>query len=119
MLFRSSNISEPLLEMSCLQSLNDLFDAVGYVKSDGLSALPKAIASAATSYLTQALPTLLGQAERTGEEQRAIGATILWHHPAARRSAGLRKQDEPAAQGDPRHAAGHGTQESYRMDPIF
>lgn len=66
----ASNISEPLLEMSCLQSLNDLFDAVGYVKSDGLSALPKAIASAATSYLTQALPTLLGQAERTGEDIR-------------------------------------------------
>ena len=66
----ASNISEPLLEMSCLQSLNDLFDAVGYVKSDGLSELPKAIASAATSYLTQALPTLLGQAERTGEDMR-------------------------------------------------
>lgn len=66
----ASNISEPLLEMSCLQSLNDLFDAVGYVKSDGLSALPKAIASAATSYLTQSLPTLLGQAERTGEDKR-------------------------------------------------
>ena len=28
------------------------------------------------------------------KEQRAIGATILWHHPAARRSAGLRKQKE-------------------------
>ena len=53
------------------------------------------------------------------KEQRAIGATILWHHPAARRSAGLRKQDEPAAQGNPRHAEVHGTQEGYRMDPIF
>lgn len=66
----ASNVSEPLLEMSCLQSLNDVFDAVGYVKSDGLSALPKALASAATSYLTQALPTLLGQVERTGEDMR-------------------------------------------------
>lgn len=66
----ASNVSEPLLEMSCLQSLNDVFDAVEYVKSDGLSALPKAIASAATSYLTQALPTLLGQVERTGEDMR-------------------------------------------------
>lgn len=62
-----SNVSEPLLEMSCLQSLNAIFDVVGYAKSDGIAALPKAIASAATSYLTQALPTLLGQAERTGE----------------------------------------------------
>mgnify|MGYP004656740127 CR=1 FL=1 len=65
-----SNVSEPLLEMSCLQSLNAIFDVVGYAKSDGIAALPKAIASAATSYLTQALPTMLGQAERTGEVRR-------------------------------------------------
>ena len=65
-----SNVSEPLLEMSCLQSLNAVIDAVGYAKSDGLAALPKAMANAATSYLTQALPTLLGQAERTGEDKR-------------------------------------------------
>lgn len=65
-----SNVSEPLLEMSCLQSLNAIFDVVGYAKSDGIAALPKAIASASTSYLTQALPTLLGQAERTGEGKR-------------------------------------------------
>lgn len=65
-----SNVSEPLLEMSCLQSLNDVLDVVGYAKSDGLAALPKAMANAATSYLTQALPTLLGQAERTGEDKR-------------------------------------------------
>ena len=65
-----SNVSEPLLEMSCLQSLNAIFDVVGYAKSDGIAALPKAVASAATSYLTQALPTLLGQAERTGEGKR-------------------------------------------------
>lgn len=65
-----SNVSEPLLEMSCLQSLNAIFNVVGYAKSDGIAALPKAIASAATSYLTQALPTLLGQVERTGEDKR-------------------------------------------------
>ncbi len=29
-----------------------------------------ALASAATSYLTQALPTILGQSERTGEDRR-------------------------------------------------
>ena len=65
-----SNVSEPLLEMSCLQSLNDVLDVVGYAKSDGLAALPKAMANAATSYLTQSLPTLFGQAERTGEDKR-------------------------------------------------
>lgn len=65
-----SNVSEPFLEMSCLQSLNDVLDIVGYAKSDGLAALPKAMANAATSYLTQGLSTLLGQAERTGEDKR-------------------------------------------------
>ncbi len=63
-------VSEPMLEMSCLQSLNDVFDAVGYASSGGLDGLPAALASAATSYLTQALPTLLGQAERTAEDRR-------------------------------------------------
>ena len=66
----TANVTEPLLEMSCLQSLNDVFDAVGYASSDGLSALPSALASAATSYLTQGFPTILGQAERTGEDKR-------------------------------------------------
>lgn len=63
-------VSEPLLEMSCLQSLNDVFDAVGYASSNGLSGLPTALANAATSYLTQGLPTILGQAERAGENIR-------------------------------------------------
>ena len=63
-------VSEPLLEMSCLQSLNDVFDAVGYAKNNGISALPAALANAATSYITQALPTILGQAERAGESIR-------------------------------------------------
>ena len=63
-------VSEPLLEMSCLQSLNDVFDAVGYAKNNGLSSLPAALANAATSYMTQALPTILGQAERAGENIR-------------------------------------------------
>lgn len=65
-----STISEPLLQMSCLQSLNDVFDAVGYASSEGLSGLPAALASAATSYLTQGLPTVFGQIERSGEGLR-------------------------------------------------
>ena len=64
------NVTEPLLEMSCLQSLNDVFDAVGYASSDGLNGLNGALASAATSYLTQGMPTILGQLERTGQEER-------------------------------------------------
>lgn len=61
------NITEPLLKMSCLQSLNDLFESVGYAEENGLWST---IASAATSYVTQALPTLFGQIERTTEEKR-------------------------------------------------
>lgn len=60
-------ISAPLLEMSCLQSLNNLFEYGGYAKEYGLYA---PVSSAATSYLTQALPTLFGQIERTTEEKR-------------------------------------------------
>ena len=64
------NVTEPMLEMSCLQSLNNVFESVGYAKSEELNPLTSALASSVTSYLTQAFPTLLGQAERTGENKR-------------------------------------------------
>lgn len=67
MLQAASNVTDPLLSMSCLQSLNDVFDAVGYASSGNTNALTSAVASAATSYLTQGIPTVFGQAERTGE----------------------------------------------------
>lgn len=67
MLQAASNVTDPLLSMSCLQSLNDVFDAVGYASSGDTNALTSAVASAATSYLTQGIPTVFGQAERTGE----------------------------------------------------
>lgn len=66
----ASTVTDPLLSMSCLQSLNDVFDTVSNVSNGGLEGLPAALSSAATSYLTQALPTLLGQVERTGEDKR-------------------------------------------------
>ncbi|MBQ6698125.1 MAG: hypothetical protein IJN09_03705 [Oscillospiraceae bacterium] len=65
-----SGITEPMLEMSCLQSLNDVFESVGYASSNDMSGLVSALSSAATSYLMQGLPTIFGQAERTGEETR-------------------------------------------------
>lgn len=58
-------IADPMLEMSMLQGLNDLFTAFG---SD--YALSSAAWTAATSYLTQFLPTLAGQFERIGETTR-------------------------------------------------
>ena len=65
-----STVSEPMLEMSCLQSLNDVFESVGYAASNDTSGLVSVLSSAATSYLTQGLPTLFGQAERTSEKYR-------------------------------------------------
>lgn len=65
-----TSITEPLLEMSCLQGLNDLIDSVGYASGRDVNSLVAMAASAATSYLTQALPTLGGQIERTFERER-------------------------------------------------
>lgn len=79
-----SNVSEPLLEMSCLQGLNDLLDSVGYASSEGLASLPQVLISSATSLLTQMVPTLLGQIERTGETARMTTYTdknIRWLTP--------------------------------------
>ena len=64
------NISEPMLEMSCLQGLNDLIEGVGNASSNETSGLVAILSSAVTSYLTQGIPTLAGQAERTSEEER-------------------------------------------------
>jgi hypothetical protein len=65
-----ANVSAPLLDMSCMQSLNDMIESLSSTKSSGLSGLLKAPVSAATSYLTQALPTLFGQVERITEDTR-------------------------------------------------
>lgn len=54
-------IADPMLEMSMLQSLNDLIDNVRY-SDNSMGALA---ANALTSYLSQFLPTLGGQIERT------------------------------------------------------
>lgn len=61
-----ASISEPMLEMSMLQSLNDLIDNVTY--SD--MKVPGIVGSALISYLTQAIPTIGGQIERTAEDKR-------------------------------------------------
>ena len=56
--------------MSCVQSLNDVLFAIGYAQSEGLGEVPNALVSAVTSYLTQGVPTLLGQIERTIQRER-------------------------------------------------
>lgn len=64
------NVTEPMLSMSMLSSLNELLNGTSYSKDGEINALTSKLSSAATSYLTQAFPTLLGQIERTGEDKR-------------------------------------------------
>ena len=63
-----ASISEPMLEMSMLQSLNDMIDSVSYAPAN--AKLGGLIGSALISYLTQAIPTISGQLERTLEDKR-------------------------------------------------
>ena len=63
-----SNVSEPVLEMSCLQGLNNLFE--NYMYSSSTNGLTKTLTSASTSYLMQFVPTILGQIERTAQDKR-------------------------------------------------
>lgn len=65
-----TNVSDPMLEMSFLQGLNDVFESVGYASSKDTSGLMAILSSAVTSYFTQAFPTIMGQIERTSEENR-------------------------------------------------
>ena len=60
------SVSDPMLELSMLQSLNDVIDSVSFSENK-LGALAS---SAVVSYFTQAIPTMGGQFERTGEENR-------------------------------------------------
>ena len=60
------SISDPMLELSMLQSLNDVIDSVSFSENK-LGALA---ASALISYFTQAIPTIGGQIERSAEPVR-------------------------------------------------
>lgn len=61
-----TTISEPMLEMSMLSSLQDVIENVSYADSKLMAIL----STAATNYLTQAFPTLAGQIERITESER-------------------------------------------------
>ena len=63
-----SSVASPMLELSMLQSLNDLLDSISFAdSSEKISAI---FASALISYFTQAIPTLGGQVERSAEDVR-------------------------------------------------
>ena len=65
-----TRITEPMMEMSCLQGVNDMIESVGGAYNNDTSSLMAMGASAVTSYLSQGVPTLFGQIERTSEEKR-------------------------------------------------
>lgn len=58
--YASINVLEPMLELSCLSSLNDLLESVRYA-GEGETTYT-VLAQAATSYFTQGIPTLVRQA---------------------------------------------------------
>lgn len=67
-----TRITEPMLEMSMLSSLEDLLANLSYADTDRLWTI---LASSAIGYLTQGVPTLFGQIERTAEDRRV---RLLW-----------------------------------------
>lgn len=58
---------DPMLELSMLQGVNDLIESVQYADEKPIKAM---IPSLVVSYLTQAIPAVLGQAERSAEDVR-------------------------------------------------
>ena len=70
-----SKVTNPMLEMSCLSSLNDLFDNLSGYKTGDVSSLVVVVANMAVSYLTQGVPTLMGQGERSSQEDRVTTYT--------------------------------------------
>lgn len=62
--------TEPMLEMSCLQGLNDVFESVGYAANNENDAISTILITAASSIIQQSVPTLGGQIERTFEDER-------------------------------------------------
>lgn len=82
-----ARITEPMLELSCLQGINGLIEGVSYNKSNAIAA---AIGSAANSLVSQIFPTLLGQIERTAQPVRmtTYADKNKWLSPELQRNIG-------------------------------
>ena len=63
-----TTIPQPMLDMSMLQSVNDLIGNASYAKEG--KGIYKIVAGMASSLLSQFVPTVLGQIERTTETER-------------------------------------------------
>lgn len=64
----SVNALEPMLELSCMSSLQDWIEDMKYAQSG--TEIYTAISSAATNYMSQYIPTLFGQVERAVEGEK-------------------------------------------------
>ena len=62
------NTLEPMLELSCLSFVNELFESVKYSGDD--NSIQTIAATIATSYLSQFIPTVFGQFERAVEKEK-------------------------------------------------
>lgn len=60
-----SSITDPLVEMSMLQGLQDTLEAVANARSDGNSLIGAALVTAGRGYASQFVPTIGGQIART------------------------------------------------------
>lgn len=78
-----ATIPQPMLDMSILQGVNDLIDSAAYAKKG--KGIYKIIAVIATSLLSQVVPTVFGQIERTIETERQ--QTFIDHSDGAPSSA--------------------------------
>lgn len=65
-----TDVIDPMLELSCLSSLADAVENASYEDSGG-DMLLSMMATAATSYFTQGLPTIFGQMEQAAETTKS------------------------------------------------
>lgn len=63
-------ITDPMLEMTMLQGLNDVVESGAHADQRGDNAIAAIATSALTNYITQVFPTAFGQIERAGDKVR-------------------------------------------------
>lgn len=66
-----ADVSQPMLEMSMMQGINDALESVRYSDADNpTGAIGDVAGTLATSYFTQTIPSLLGQVARAADNTR-------------------------------------------------
>lgn len=90
---------EPLLQLSCLSSLNDMVESARYAEEG--EAIYTLLARAATSYLTQGIPSIARQATQAATEYKKTTFTTT---------------DDPVLQDMQKTATGLGVGDAYKTD---